>query len=739
MSRLTQLPTPLLRKEHSSSPSTPPIPPSPPKAQETIQMMSREDVFVKLLEDQQEQATKELEDGIRNIDEDGKLEAKQKQSEHAFNIDQLNQTESNTNEDNRRICKDDQEDEDHIDGLLSPTEEMSMLKEQDESFTNHPDTNHLISLSNVTDNDSNLPTPHISDDKQVIFPSTLSESDRPTIPHEHNGEPLTRPTKTSKSAQTIKPKTTIQRYPIPNRRPKGWIASLNHPRAVSNLDNDKDIHLTGARSSSTSDLPNPKPHEITLRPKERQPSVHIHRQPVKQGRKISGTMQYAFQQQRLENQDQENISQPQHNVNDNDRPSDEIIDTVAIEEGSSVIEHTSEMVDNLEESGEQGEIGTIDELTAEEEARIRYEIGLSQDQDEVWMSYVRNQLSTLFPDFFGMNPIELSTSSSYQYPSQTLTQAQEYRSDPGPGPDYMSAETPNQSEYLDMEERQEVPDQEEQHGDNVGLTTNGNIASNSSRMINNDELSSPPPSSIGRYPITDLFSPLSPPALNSTPHNHNFVDRSFSMTSTTASTDISSLPTPPLRSNAQMLRGNVVIPSIRDEMSDLREEIERLRSVVGDLAQDLGVNRQEPARSQLSEPEHQQQNEGGNQVAEGNVGQSIEGEASENDGHLVNGDELLKMDNERNESKDTNAERKGNPHAEPEVSEEPSIQASEAFMTTANLSANIIRLLDQQMHNIKLTEEQKEEPKYRSDTEIFDKSNLEKIMDCVKNGIIVKV
>ncbi|WRT69828.1 uncharacterized protein IL334_006819 [Kwoniella shivajii] len=418
--------------------------------------------------------------------------------------------------------------EDHIDGLLSPTSQLSFLDKEDhstplmtavvasdrevheeaqgninrlayKSVMSNKGDNRNSSENNMKTHSNNLSPGDLTRQDPASLPLPLSPPSTPSA----NANPSPSPATSTFSAENPLP---ASRYPIPHRRPKGWITSLNHPRAVSNFPPDRDqIPLTPPRSSSTSDLP-------PSHSRNRVTSVQVHQQPY-QGRRVSGAMQYAFHPT-IHNQ----LSQAQDEQSTGQDQSD---------------------LPGVEGDSDEESIG-IETLSLEEETRIRYEVGLSQDQDEVWMSYVRNQLSALFPDFFEMNPGSLNP----PLPPRTDHGQVSTMDDIFPSANDNSSLRPNTPGENGLRHFDDAPSQDYSSPNNGG---------------GEEE---------------DLFSPTA--------------NRSF----TTA--DTSSLATPPLQSNAAMLRGNVIVPNVRDEISGLREEIERLRDVVGGLAQGLGGNQNQP-------------------------------------------------------------------------------------------------------------------------------------------------
>ncbi|WWC95710.1 hypothetical protein V866_002576 [Kwoniella sp. B9012] len=630
-------------------------PPSPPLEQEPVQVLTREDVAVKLMDE---------------LEKDKKGE-----SSKVWNGREKAATGDHG----------DVDEEDHVDGLLSPTGEISMVEERDSPM---PDK------SPVTMEGENASTPLISDGRRDYISSSVLPST--SVPEKGESKedpaPISPIIEGSPTAPAVPPgSASIARYPMGNRRPKGWISSLNHPRAISNLTNQQ-MALTPPRSSSTSDLPKAEN-------RARVSSVHVHQQQRGGTRRISGTMQYAFAQPRPQSQRTTRESPVQHRA-----------------EGEQEVGYGDEGVNGdglLVGDNEEEEL--VEQLSAEDEARIRYEVGLSQDQDEIWMEYVRNQLSSLFPDFFGANPGQLQS----QMGEAT----------------YLRHEHQQEAEYGVYQESQREGEMEGEGGEQMGMEDG--VERIGSPLFPREETTSQPDGQIRSPPGAMIDSPTVGRSVSlrnghdvfSTPATN---DRSF--VSASSSTDFSSLPTPPLRSNAEMLRGNVVIPNVRDEISGLRDEIERLRSVVGGLAQELGgggIGQQREIRSEEVARENEYEIDGGIVTAESQG----EGVSDEEQGR---GHDAVRMQ-EEDEIKSERAEEGDNRMGQMEsgsvvkgekTKTEKKEQVSEVFLKTANISAEIIRLLGSQIS--KSAKRDTEGSGTRSDEEVFSTMNLEKIMRYVK-------
>ncbi|WWD04481.1 hypothetical protein V865_002551 [Kwoniella europaea PYCC6329] len=633
-------------------------PPSPPLEQEPVQVLTREDVAVKLMDE---------------LEKDKKGE-----SSKVWNGREKAATGDHG----------DVDEEDHVDGLLSPTGEKSMVEERDSPM---PDK------SPVTMEGENASTPLISDGRRDYISSSVLPST--SVPEKGESKedpaPISPIIEGSPTAPAVPPgSASIARYPMGNRRPKGpkgWISSLNHPRAISNLTNQQ-MALTPPRSSSTSDLPKAEN-------RARVSSVYVHQQQRGGARRISGTMQYAFVQPQLQTQSQHTAGQG---------PSENEVEAEAENEGDDRDDDISFIEDN-----EEAEV--VEQLSAENEARIRYEVGLSQDQDEIWMEYVRNQLSSLFPDFFGADPGQLQA----QIGEAT----------------YLRREHQQEAEYGVYQESQRKREMEGEGGEQMGMEDG--VERIGSPLFPREETTSQPDGQIRSPPGAMIDSPTVGRSVSlrnghdvfSTPATN---DRSF--VSASSSTDFSSLPTPPLRSNAEMLRGNVVIPNVRDEIGGLRDEIERLRSVVGGLAQELGgggIGQQREIRSEEVARENEYEIDGGIVTAESQgEGVSDEEQGRGHDAVLMQEEDEIKSEKAEEGDNRMGQMESGSVVKGEKTKTEKKEQVSEVFLKTANISAEIIRLLGSQIS--KSAKRDTEGSGTRSDEEVFSTMNLEKIMRYVK-------
>ncbi|WVF68371.1 hypothetical protein IAT40_003136 [Kwoniella sp. CBS 6097] len=506
----------------------------------------------------------------------------------------------------------------------------------------------------------------------------------------------------------------LPKYWIPSRRPKGWISSLNHhPRVVSDLSPKGKLSLTPPRASSTSVLParsfddqdNIENKDLIQRaPGQRITSVHArtHSQSgqggsneVRGGRRVSGAMQYAIA--------------PIRHVSS--APSDLELYPADDRESGDARHSSSE-----EEVLEDGDTS----LNAEHEAQIRYDVGLAQDQDEVWMAYVRAQLGALFPDFFDADPISLNPQARAQ------AQAQAHGGSRVSSGAYLAHTDQDSKHSLLGDEEGQGHSENEDHDDH-------------------------------KSQLGDVFT-------SSTPAN-----TSFGMTD-----DTSSLATP-LSSAAGMLRGNVSIPNVREEISGLREEIMRLRSVVGGLAEGMGrPTRVENVEQVQERPEVGREvlGEGATATDSAVLDDEVEAGGTENTPAVRVPDVVARQDGSAStEEVASKGELSGNTDEDQKQAEEKKGSSAdlgsntnlpnmpESFKQTAGISAEIIRTLDrlltssqrdstektltddlQDKDKDKDKDEDKDKDKARTaaetfpprdDATVFSPSNLRSILDYV--------
>lgn len=430
-------------------------------------------------------------------------------------------------------------------------------------------------------------TDHTSQGSSSTDPTTPSSISPP--------QPSTPSTPISSQAQALRSSTpnsnmgtntnmhdlTTPRYTLPNRRPTGWISSFGQTGIGTGT-------VTGGRALS--DIPVPlsvsslveNQHQLPLPPRAvstahhhpagqspRVTSVHA-QQP---GRKVSGTMQYAIA--------------PRDHVPGNEQ---RIIERGRVMSGYSEVDIDASVefdlihagADTAPLDGEHHEsehhiMREEEEAIEPEENRLRFQVLTTQDEDEIWMAYVRQQLGMLFPDFFSTDPDQLARSAESAGLEGITTQPQD--------------------------------DDEEGEGNTSARSTSR------VQQVGND--------------------PFSPSA----------GDTSF--TTATSSTEDSSLSlaTPPPtgrpdhgHSLGRMMggMGGMGVPNVREEISGLRDEIMRLRSVVGGLAEGLRAEVAEVA--EMGEDDQDQQNafipgpEGGAEgSAEDLVEENIHVEETKND------------------------------------------------------------------------------------------------------------
>lgn len=184
------------------------------------------------------------------------------------------------------------------------------------------------------------------------------------------------------------PPSPVVKPSIPSRKPKGWISTL----PSTDSDHSSTVELN-ARSSSNEGRKGSSGRRVSARLPSGPSPLRIG------GRTISGVMQYAMHQDTMSHHE----------------GTSPILDATNEKQGDVSVEHRLEpldtrdgrahqAVDDVDDTSGSGPTTISDEVNEEESSmeEIRNSvIGLTdQDQDEVWMQYVRNQLGTLFPDFF---------------------------------------------------------------------------------------------------------------------------------------------------------------------------------------------------------------------------------------------------------------------------------------------------------------------------------------------------
>ncbi|WVR07958.1 hypothetical protein IAU60_005001 [Kwoniella sp. DSM 27419] len=353
---------------------------------------------------------------------------------------------------------------------------------------------------------------------------------------------------TSGFAQQTRSSDTAHRYGVVNRRPQGWISSLDHPRAVSGLSPDFKFaqfqRSTSAPAPVTGDVNGveqlenadedcshdqeppdypPAPSQVPL----------VYEQRSRSGRRVSGAMQHALTPTPREH---------------------------AWSTQSSDLEVSPEMAGELNESMASLTLGSLAGLSldtpadhddhlgfdagAEAGPLTRNDVTLAQVQDEQWMSHVRAQLGVLFPDFFEAD-------------SPTIEH------DPGVS-SHQTHGRPYGSHQVPVPSRPSTP---HHHSPDCHA-----------------------PWTPRRTPPTGSFTPASSPeSPTRTPRDSFYPGWSTpGDTSLGTTEDASSLATPDSRSGLIGRIGGAV-PNVREEISGLRHEIMRLRSVVGGLAEGMRV------------------------------------------------------------------------------------------------------------------------------------------------------
>lgn len=407
----------------------------------------------------------------------------------------------------------------------------------------------------VTSTPTTTPTPsdtsHISQTSESTDPTTPSSTSLP-ISLSSPSRPSTSSTRTSSSVQapcSFSPNAnmntdtnmhdvkTTSRYTLPNRRPTGWISSFGQMGIGMGTNTGGRVLSDIPASLSVSTLAANEP-QLPLPPRatnaaqchpadQRLRAMSVHAQ--RPGRKVSGTMQYAIVPpvDRVPEDEEKPVMQRWTRVTSgySEDGIDAGVEFDLIHGGSAAAfldnEHREGENQIMRAGEEEGE-----ETVEQEEDRLRFQVSTTQDEDEVWMAYVRQQLGVLFPDFFSTDPGQLARSA----------------------------------ESAELETIRSQDDHEEGEGNTSVRSTSG------VRGVGNDSFS--------QFPG----------------------DTSF--TTATSSTEDSSLSlaTPPPTGrplhghNLGTMMGGIGamgVPNVTEEISGLREEIMRLRSVVGGLAEEL--------------------------------------------------------------------------------------------------------------------------------------------------------
>ncbi|WVQ84442.1 hypothetical protein IAT38_006594 [Cryptococcus sp. DSM 104549] len=552
-------------------------------------------------------------------------------------------------------------DEDDVEGLLSPSMEASQLVDQEAlHLSPQPGASSGLGLdvAPTSPTKGEVATGEAPSPPQSTAPSTDASGDasHPTFPSTPTTLPLplspphTPSTPTSQHPTSSTPNHSAYslptapmppandatpRYSIPNRRPAGWISSLPGPRVLSDriASTGKAAPPRAASAAMGSAVGKGRPGQGKGQGQgggggmPRVASVHS-----QSGRRVSGAMQYALAP---------GDRVTSHASQASDGPLDSGFDLTAA---------AAEPLHNNGEPGpEGGEEGEAEEVEEEEEERIRFEVSTAQEQDEVWMAFVRQQLGALFPDFFSADPEELGGYAA----SAGIHEADE---DEGAG------------QYADTGAQEEAGETNQR-----GTRRNVSVASTSAQ----------------------LQDPLSPSQ-----------DTSYTSTAEEASL---ATPPPTCRPSFGMGAGmggvvGGMVPNVREEISGLREEIMRLRSVVGGLAQGLGREIEEGQRALEEQAEE---------------GQVVEGRDEERDEEEHEEGDAVELESAQVEVHAAAAaeEKNRDEVAAAGVNKEEEVPV--AFKETASLSASIIRTLDCLVNPAsKLA---------RVDADVFAEANLEAI------------
>ncbi|KAE8538405.1 hypothetical protein D1P53_004759 [Cryptococcus gattii VGV] len=497
------------------------------------------------------------------------------------------------------------------------------------------DTSHISQTSKSTD-----PTTPSS----ISLPISLSSPSRPSTPSTRTSSQVQAPRSSTPNSNmntdtNMHDVKTTPRYALPNRRPTGWISSLGQMgigmgtitggRIMSDIPASLSVSTLAANERQlpllSRDTNTAQCHPAGQR--LRATSVHAQRP----GRKVSGTMQYAIVPPvaRVREDEEERVMQRGRRVRSgySEDGTDAGVEFDLIHAGSAAV-----LLNNEHHEGEnqimRAEEEEWEETVEEEEDRLRFQVSTTQDEDEVWMSYVRQQLGVLFPDFFSTDPGQLARSAESVELETTSIRSQD---------DHEEGE--GNTSVRSTSDVREVGNASFSHfpGD-TSFTT-----ATSSTEDSSPSFATPPPT--GR--------PL---------HGHNLGTMMGGI-------------------------GAMGVPNVREEISGLREEIMRLRSVVGGLAEEL---RGEAAdATEVKEDDQDQQDvytPGTERVTDDSAGELV--------------DENIQAEGTRD-------------HQLPKV-----------FLKTASISISILQLLDSLVHP-------EGSASRRSNERVFGEENLVDILQYV--------
>ncbi|KAK1923467.1 hypothetical protein DB88DRAFT_491345 [Papiliotrema laurentii] len=236
-----------------------------------------------------------------------------------------------------------------------------------------------------------IPLPASPDEAAIDLLSHASSNDieetdlfpRTSTALSHLGQPLD-------PARVPLPASPPRQARLPSNRPANWVSSLPRSFSASFDDVPKSVPIQrGARRVSARLPSGPDPLRVG-------------------GRTVSGAMQHAMRPNSPELPSREDVSP----LSDPDRSSS-FRDTISstVEPDGSTIHADNPLEPEGIDPMSTPDISVPAETIEFDLEEIRHSVlGMTdQDNDEVWMQYVRNQLGTLFPDFF--HPAELSVST----------------------------------------------------------------------------------------------------------------------------------------------------------------------------------------------------------------------------------------------------------------------------------------------------------------------------------------
>ncbi|ODN84969.1 hypothetical protein L202_00812 [Cryptococcus amylolentus CBS 6039] len=432
-------------------------------------------------------------------------------------------------------------DEQAVENLLptDPDDPQEHEQEQDENPPAAPPSSPPTASTRLTI--STAPTTPLSSPRFVPLPHGPAPAPEQEQEQEQVSPPSTPSTPVSFRFSHSTPQRPLpgqqQQTPrydgLTSRRPVGWISSLGGAGPKSRGVSDNAIPSSKQRATSgiSQSHGHGHGHSQGKGVKARVSGVAFG---GVEGRRVSGAMKYALQSGESR--------EPRVGGGGGGR----IVSTTSARE-FDLSQHQFDLAAASADSpilNEREEDEDEDEDLGEEEAEsIRYQVSTAQEQDELWMAHVREQLNTLFPDFFAAEPGDLGDLAGLgedmagRFQEEEGDEEEEGEGDKSVG----SVRVRSVDDEVEGEGEGDGEGEEDQ-AEETSFTTSASATTSPSL-----NLQTPPPTGL---------------------------PRSFS----------SSMPLHRSQRQVTRGRGSFGVPNVREEITDLREEIMRLRSVVGGLA-----------------------------------------------------------------------------------------------------------------------------------------------------------